>query len=69
MECKGICPKYKAQKTNGIMRHRYAAGQKYCRNCEKFLGWEGLWCPCCGAKLRTRRHKNIPLQEIKVKRM
>ena len=22
--------------------------------CEIFINWEGLWCPCCGYRLRTK---------------
>jgi predicted amidophosphoribosyltransferase len=33
---------------------RYSTGQKRCQVCEIFLKWEGLWCPCCGYRLRTR---------------
>ena len=31
---------------------RYAAGQKRCQICEIFIKWDGLWCPCCGCRLR-----------------
>jgi len=33
---------------------RYSTGQKRCQVCEIFLTWDGLWCPCCGYRLRTR---------------
>jgi len=51
MVCKGICVRHKATKPRGI--GRYSAGQKRCQICEIFLKWDGLWCPCCGYKLRT----------------
>ena len=36
-------------------RHgRYASGQRRCQICEIFIKWEGLWCPCCGYRLRTK---------------
>ena len=38
MTCKGICIRHKAQKPV----------------CEIFLKWDGLWCPCCGYRLRTK---------------
>ena len=44
MVCKGICVRHKG------VRHR----QKRCHMCETFLKWDGLTCPCCGYKLRTR---------------
>ena len=50
MPCKGICIRHKASS-------RYATGQKRCQVCELFIKWDGLSCPCCGYKLRTRpRH-------------
>ena len=52
MVCKGICARHKALKPVGI--GRYSAGQKRCQICEIFLKWDGLWCPCCGYRLRTR---------------
>ncbi len=52
MNCKGICVRYKAQKPVGT--GRYASGQRRCQICEIFIKWEGLWCPCCGYRLRTK---------------
>ena len=52
MTCKGICARYKAQKPVGV--GRYASGQRRCQICEIFIKWEGLWCPCCGYRLRTK---------------
>jgi hypothetical protein len=52
MVCKGICVRHKANKPIG--EGRYATGQKRCQVCEIFLNWNGLWCPCCGYRLRTR---------------
>ena len=52
MTCKGICTRYKAQKQVGT--GRYASGQRRCQICEIFIKWEGLWCPCCGYRLRTK---------------
>jgi hypothetical protein len=50
MACKGICIRYKSYR-------RYAAGSKRCNQCNLFIKWDGLLCPCCGYKLRTRpRH-------------
>jgi hypothetical protein len=52
MTCKGICIRHKAQKPVGM--GRYSMGQKRCQICELFIKWDGLWCPCCGYRLRTR---------------
>jgi len=52
MTCKGICIRHKAQKPVGS--GRYSMGQKRCQICELFIKWDGLWCPCCGYRLRTK---------------
>jgi hypothetical protein len=52
MTCKGICIRHKAQKPVGS--GRYVSGQKRCQICEIFIKWDGLWCPCCGYRLRTK---------------
>jgi hypothetical protein len=72
MTCKGICVRHKAQKPVGS--GRYASGQKRCQICEIFMKWDGLWCPCCGYRLRTKprnlkykaklRAKNKSIQSI-----
>ena len=51
MVCRGICIRHKA--SGHISYGRYAAGQKRCQICEIFIKWDGLWCPCCGYKLRN----------------
>ena len=51
MICKGICIYHKAKKES--IRGYYVSGQKRCQICEIFIKWDGLWCPCCGSKLRT----------------
>ena len=53
MVCKGICVRHRAQKPLGAFG-RYATGQKRCQVCEIFLKWDGMWCPCCGYRVRTR---------------
>jgi hypothetical protein len=53
MSCKGICIRHRAQRPSGSFG-RYATGQKRCQICSIFLKWDGLWCPCCGYRVRTR---------------
>ena len=52
LSCKGICIRHKATKLSNKMR--YANGQKRCQMCDIFIKWDGIWCPCCGYRLRTR---------------
>ena len=53
MACKGVCIRHRAQKPIGSFG-RYATGQKRCQICEIFIKWNGLWCPCCGYRVRTK---------------
>jgi hypothetical protein len=55
MACKGICERHKALRpANGSGGRRYSAGQKRCAMCELFIIWNGVRCPCCGCRLRTK---------------
>ena len=60
MTCKGICIRHKAQKPVGS--GRYAIGQRRCQICEIFINWVGLWCPCCGYRLRSKP-RNLKYKE------
>ena len=51
LSCKGICIRHKANRPARF--GRYSAGQKRCQVCQLFINWDGLWCPCCGYRLRT----------------
>ena len=53
VHCNGSCKEYLA-KGNSLEGGRYEQGQKRCPQCEVFIKWEGLWCPCCGRLLRTK---------------
>jgi predicted amidophosphoribosyltransferase len=50
MPCKGVWIHHKALGP-------YASGYKLCKECSLFIKWDGLWCPCCGYKLRTGPRK------------
>lgn len=52
MPCKGRCQKYRAGMPVGM--GRYANGQKRCQICDLFIKWDGICCPCCSYRLRTK---------------
>jgi len=64
MVCKGICIRHKATKGSG---GRYSAGQKKCQNCEIFIWWDGIYCPCCHYKLRLNSRGNKSKLKVIVK--
>ena len=67
MHCNGSCEKYKA-KSNTLAGGRYEQGQKRCPECEIFMEWEGLWCPCCGRLLRTKARATRPKRRLALMR-
>ncbi len=52
MACQGICIRHEAVKD--FRGHHYTDGNKRCQNCEIYIKWEGMFCPCCSLRLRTR---------------
>ena len=68
--CKGICVSHKAKKKAGDLR--YVIGHKFCIDCQIFMKWEGIYCPCCGIKLRTKprrsRSKHLYRKSVEVRR-
>lgn len=66
MACRKNCLQYKAQRPPNA--RRYGSGQKRCQVCDIFLKWDGLFCPCCGNRLRVKprnRHWKAKLLEEK----
>lgn len=50
--CKDKCPAHKA---NSSSRYgMYKQGFKHCNTCQLFIEWAGLYCPCCGTRLRSK---------------
>jgi hypothetical protein len=63
MPCNGLCIRDKASRG-------YANGHKRCNHCDLFVKWEGLWCPCCGYRLRTKpRHSKFKTKLREQKRI
>lgn len=63
MPCRNICPRYKA--TKPAKGGRYQAGQIRCQHCAIFIWWDGLYCPCCQRKLRTKPRKLKAKQKLR----
>ncbi len=65
MTCKGICIRHRAQRP-AVSFGRYAAGQK--QVCSIFIKWDGLWCPCCGCRIRTKPRNSKFKQRLMITR-
>lgn len=57
MICKGVCVRYKVLKSNDSKI--YANGKKRCTRCSIFIKYDGLYCPCCGCRLRTKPRNRV----------
>ena len=56
--CKGTCQRHRAPKG----KRTYLGGGSRCTLCALFVEWEGVYCPCCGQKLRHKiRSRAIPM--------
>ena len=60
--CRGICVRYKPV-CQTPSEGRYVNGQKRCQHCEVYIKWDGLYCPCCDNRLRTKP-RNKKYKEI-----
>ena len=66
MVCKGICLRHKAIRPK--TGQRYLIGKKLCQVCQLFINWQGIFCPCCGYRLRSRpRNRKFKLTLRKAK--
>lgn len=63
MRCKGVCESYRALKNSSGAR--YADGQKRCQGCEIFIKWDGIFCPCCGRRLRLKPRNKIYKEKLR----
>jgi uncharacterized paraquat-inducible protein A len=65
MYCRSVCEKYKAYKTGETLSY-YSQGYKLCKECELFLDWNGIRCPCCNAVLRTKPHNSMSKHKLRL---
>ncbi len=51
MPCNDICQKYRFVRDGH--KKIYTSGAKRCNGrCQIFISFDGIFCPCCGVKLR-----------------
>lgn len=57
VRCKSLCGNYASAITPGLSR--YADGQSRCITCDVYVKWEGIFCPCCGGRLRKKPRRSL----------
>jgi hypothetical protein len=50
--CIGISSRHKVIRLS--TGNGYLIGQKGCQVCQVFIYWQGLFCSCCGCRLRNK---------------
>ncbi len=61
--CKNICvTKYDARPSVGNCSNK--TNLTKCKTCQVRFKWDGLFCPCCGARM-SRRTVSKPLIELR----
>jgi len=68
MACRNICERFNSRFTVG--KAHYGNGNKYCRRCEVYILYDGIFCPCCGMALRmspTNKRDKERLRQLKLR--
>lgn len=61
-----ICAYPGIRQTNPIERTgQYKNGKKWCRHCGEWIIWDGLFCPVCSYRLRTRPERKLFREKVK----
>ncbi|MCV0410183.1 hypothetical protein [Nitrosopumilus sp.] len=50
--CVGKCKEFEVLRSG--LERRYKPGHKRCQQCNQWMLYEGVFCPCCNYRLRTR---------------
>jgi predicted amidophosphoribosyltransferase len=69
MVCRNLCERLYSKIIFG--NSHYAGGKKYCRGCEIYFSYDGVFCPCCGMALRsssTSKRDKERLRQLQVRR-
>ncbi len=65
--CNEICKRHRA--TRPVDGKRYSMGQKCCKTCSVFMKYDGIYCPCCGYRLRTMPRHTENRKEVRMIRV
>ena len=60
--CKGRCQLMPHKKH---VSHAAEKGYKRCSKCLVFIQWEGVFCPCCGQRLKMSPRNNKSRQSYR----
>jgi len=67
MVCRNLCERLYSKIIVG--KSHYEGGKKYCRRCEIYFSYDGVFWPCCGMALRmspTSKKDKEKLRQIQL---
>ncbi|MGB7956001.1 MAG: hypothetical protein WCF23_18665 [Candidatus Nitrosopolaris sp.] len=68
MACHNLCERFNSRFTVG--GSHYGNSKKYCRRCEVYIIYEGIFCPCCDMALRmspTNKRDKERLRQLQLR--
>jgi DNA-directed RNA polymerase subunit RPC12/RpoP len=68
-DCRGLClSTYKFDRQGGNSQ-LYLQGAKRCQQCDgRYIKWDGIFCPCCGTRLRLKPRKSKLKEKVLVEK-
>src|SRR5712691_3992375 len=67
MICRNLCQRLYSKI---VGKSHYEGGKKYCRRCEIYFSYDGVFCPCCGMALRmspTNKRDKERLRQLQLR--
>ena len=63
--CKGKCNDMPEYETRAGNRGSFRLGYKRCRECEYFILYDGVRCPCCNGLLKSKPSNNTSRRKLR----
>ena len=69
MICRNIICNLEEYKPKKTVRGAAEKGYRRCSNCEVFLKYQGVYCPCCSNRMKVTPNNNKARQKVREKRL
>ena len=69
MICRNIICNLEEYKPKKTVRGAAEKGYRRCSNCEVFLKYQGVYCPCCSNRMKVTPNNNKARQKVREERL
>jgi hypothetical protein len=69
MICRNIICKLEEYEPKKTVRGAAEKGYRRCSNCEVFLKYQGVYCPCCSNRMKVTPNNNKARQKVREERL